>query len=664
MKSRFTVANKLLAGFGIVILLSIINGLLIFSTLNENKSINDELIEVYNPSSTDLQALYSLVMNSQMLVKNWVFIEKQEDTPDKRKLSDLHEFEFPQLKDEIEEIALRWSPEEREKLNGIMATITDTLFVSHKYIMDNLASFESYDDLMVLFEVTPMVEEGGEVIETTERILAQISTLKKSIDAKEDASSLAMSNSFDWFKKFVIITTIILSLIVIIAGYFTALSIVRPILKLKEFLTTMTRGVLPTEKLITKNDEIGDMGDSLNGYIENMRKTSQFAVEIGNGNYDTDFKVISKEDMLGNSLLEMRNNLRVAVQENKEREEADKIRNWITHGIAEFGDILRQNSDNMDTLASKVMARLTDYLNITQGAIYILMEEEDGKQQFEMKCAIAYDREKYLHTVFDVEEGLVGRCAFEKEPVYLKEIPEDYIKLKSGLGTAEPRQLLLVPLVANEKVMGVIELASFNDILEHQIEFVTALGENIASTISSVRINEQTKTLLNDSKLRADELSAQEEELRQNMEELQATQEEAQRREAEMTNTISAIDNTLGVIELDATGNMQHVNEHFTSLTQMAAAAFVGNAFKEVFISDNAMDDEFAHLWAELQSGNTGKFEASFIANDRNYWLSHTFTPFKDILSGSLIKVIDFVIDITEQKELEQELEKAKLDLN
>jgi transcriptional regulator with GAF, ATPase, and Fis domain len=116
-----------------------------------------------------------------------------------------------------------------------------------------------------------------------------------------------------------------------------------------------------------------------------------------------------------------------------------------------------------------------------------------------MKSAIAYNREKYLKKSFDLKEGLVGRCAFEKLPVYLKEIPENYINLKSGLGGSEPRFLLLVPLIFNENVLGVIEIASFDEIPKYQIEFVQTLGENIASTISNVAINEQTKHLFGES---------------------------------------------------------------------------------------------------------------------------------------------------------------------
>ena len=92
--------------------------------------------------------------------------------------------------------------------------------------MNNLSTFSSYDDLMVLFEVTPMVEEGGSVIENTKNILSRIEALQESIGAKEKASNLEMSKSFKWFQKFVTFSIIVLCLIVLIAGFLTARNIV------------------------------------------------------------------------------------------------------------------------------------------------------------------------------------------------------------------------------------------------------------------------------------------------------------------------------------------------------------------------------------------------------------------------------------------------------
>lgn len=662
MKARFTVTSKLVVGFGVLIFAIILNGVFTYTTLNKNQELNNRIIEVYNPSVTQLQELYTLVNNSQMLAKNWVYVEKQDNTPDKQKLLNIINNDFPELKKKVLKIADGWEESQKLLVDSVLQVIENQLFSYHNTIMTQLNSFESYDDFMIIAEIEPMVDASGPLVELTAQVLEEVATLKKSIGDKTIQANEEMSMSFGSFQTFILLTVILISIFIFLVGFFTARSIINPIYKLREFLLTMTKGVLPTERMKTNNDEIGDMTDALYEYIDNMRNTSEFAVEIGKGNYETKFESLGEEDILGNALLEMKDNLSKAKNENDKRVESDKIRNWITKGLADFGDVLRQNSDNMSNLAKNVISKLIDYLDASQGAMYILNEVDETHKFFEMQTAIAYGREKYQKTNFEFSEGLVGRCAFEKLPVYLKEIPEDYIRVTSGLGGAEPNYLLLVPLVINEKVMGVIELASFNEIFKYQIEFISTLGENIASTISNVRVNEQTKLLLDESKLRGDELSAQEEELRQNMEELQATQEEASRREREMMHTIDAINNTLGTIEIDKHGNMLSINDNFLNKTQLEAGVLIGKSFQEMFASSNVLENEFIDIWSGLQVGDNGTMITNYITVEQELWFKHTFTPFKGS-NGELDKVVDLIVDITEEKRLEKDLEMAKLSI-
>lgn len=644
IKARFTVANRLTLGFGILIFAFVLYGVYIYSTLNKNQSINTEILTNYDPSVNKLNELAGILNNSQMLIKNWVYIEKQSNTPDKRKLSDLHQFQFVELKKELGELSQKWDTTSQKRITEILETITDTIFKDQKFIMESLNKFSDYDDLMVLFEITPMVEEGGSIIEKTKITLQKLQALSKTMKEKSAEAKINMANSFSTLQRIIIFSILILSAFVIAVGYVTIRSLVVPINKLKEFLITLAGGRIPKEQLVTKNDEVGDMGDAMNEYIENIRKTSEFAADIGFGNYDTEYKAISEDDVLGNALLEMRANLKKAQEENAERAEKDKIRNWITKGLADFGNILRQNSDNMENLSKEVLSNIIEYLEVNQGAMFIVNESVSNEPEYlEMKATIAYERVKSMTKRVELDEGLVGRCFFERLPVYLKEIPENYINITSGLGTAEPTNLLLVPLIINETVMGVIELASFNDISEYQIEFLTQLAENIASTILNVRTNEKTKRLLEESKIRSEELAAQEEELRQNMEELQATQEEADRREKEMSNNIASINNAFGSIEIDENGIITSVNNYLIGKMKTPTSAIVGKNFQELFAVNNK--NEFLQLWSKLKLGEQGNIIANFANEKCEYLFKHTIIPFKTE-SGQFTKAIDLVVDI------------------
>jgi len=145
-------------------------------------------------------------------------------------------------------------------------------------------------------------------------------------------------------------------------------------------------------------------------------------------------------------------------------------------------------------------------------------------------AAYAYEKRKYMEKSIHKGEGLIGEVFQEGEMVYMTEVPDDYVHITSGLGDANPKSILLVPLKLNEEIYGVVELASFTKFEPYKIEFVERLGESIASTFAAVKTTKQTQTLLKESIQLSEQMKAQEEEMRQNLEELVATQEEAQRK--------------------------------------------------------------------------------------------------------------------------------------
>jgi HAMP domain-containing protein len=507
MKYRFTIANRLFLGFGLIIITLLISSVLTYITLQNNKKLNEEVTKIYAPSVSKMSDMNSLISNSKMLIKSWVHIDRKPNTPDKKKLRTLHNEEFPRLVAEIKGIYKNWSIENQQRYDTLVVLLQDTLFVSHKDIMSSLNSFAAYDDMLVKFEADSKVESGGEVINITDKALKLAEKLTKSLEEKSDQKNQAMFDSLDSFQLFIIISGLIMLVIAISISLFISRSTIRPILRLKEFLLIMTRGLLPDEKMQETNDEIGDMSKALNEYIEGMKNTSNFSMAIGKGDYSTDYEPLSEDDALGNSLLNMRDDLKKASEEEKRRKREDEIRNWSAQGIAKFSDILRQDNDDIQKLSYNIVDNLINYVDAIQGAIYILSNNEDNQEKhFEMTAAVAYGREKMVDRKIEMEEGLIGRCAFEKETVYLKEIPDNYVRITSGLGDANPNVLLLTPLKLNNEIFGVLEIVSFNEFEKHQIEFIEKVGENIASTISSVRINQRTAKLLEESRQKGEEL--------------------------------------------------------------------------------------------------------------------------------------------------------------
>lgn len=279
----------------------------------------------------------------------------------------------------------------------------------------------------------------------------------------------------------------------------------------------------------SKSDELGQMTKTINQLGKRIKAASDFALQLGKGAFDVDFKPLSDNDTFGISLSAMKESLINAKEEEEKRKEEDEIRNYINHGIAQFNDLLRQDNDDLTKLSYNLVKELLGYTGIEMGALYLLEVDENDEQKLKLIAAHAYDRRKYLTKEFNTNEGLIGTCFLEQKTVYLKEIPEDYIDIVSGLGQAKPKMILLVPLKMEENVLGILELAGLKELKQYEIEFIEKIANNTASTLITVRLNLKTQFLLEEAKKRESELIQQEEEMRQNLEEMKATQEELSR---------------------------------------------------------------------------------------------------------------------------------------
>jgi len=540
MKFRFTIARRLIFSFGIITLAIFANSFFINNTLQKSIKNNKEISNVYSPSAETLGNLSDMIVSSKMLIKNWVYIDKKQDTPDKIKLQELHKKLYPETHNNLSDLINKWTTEEQKCFNDIHIAIQDTLFPMHQAIMDKLNSIESYEDsYMMMFDIYPSVEEGGDIIILSDNIVERLNSLTSRLQSKVKEERKNMDQSFIKLENYIYITGVFLIILAIISALYLANQIIKPIKSFRERLALMAKGIMPKQRLKESHDEIGDMAAELNELIRGLKETTEFALEIGKGNFESQFVPLSDEDDLGNGLLTMRMNLKHADEEDERRKKEDSQRNWASHGIAKFSEILRQNNDNIDKLNYEIISNLVKYCDANQGGLFLINDDERHDKHIELSGAYAYSRKKFLEKRIEMGVGLIGRSVQEAETIYMTDIPDKYVTITSGLGDENPRSLLIVPLKINDDVYGVIEMASFKEFEKYQIEFVEKIGENIAATLSSVKINIRTAQLLETTRQQAEEMKAQEEEMRQNMEELQATQEESARREADLERKVS-----------------------------------------------------------------------------------------------------------------------------
>ena len=588
---RLTIGNRILFGFLALIAIFIINAVIIFITGNKNDNIIENTSSVVDPSKDAMQELSLLATRSKMLTTNWVYLQSNAD--DKAALEALHELEYPELRDRLIILKESWSSEDEKKMLDSVYVNFENLLEVEKEIMASLKTFDDYEDPIIKFQAEDAIESL--VLPQSTVILNQIdelSTLKRNQKTEAD-NSLISSN--DNLRNITITLGIIIVAVGLAIAFFMSRSITKPINYIKDVVVTLAKGILPEDQDRSfRNDEIGEMAVAMDEFVAGLKSTSDFAESIGNGNYDAEFQPLSEDDVLGNSLLEMRENLKKVSDE-------DNKRNWATEGLAKFGEILRSNNDNIATLSDEIISNLVKYMRCNQGGLFIINDENEQDQYLELAACYAWDKKKYLEQKVYKGDGLTGQAWLEQDKIYLTEVPQDYVNITSGLGEANPNSILIIPLKVNDEVYGVIEIASFNLFNDYEVEFVEKIAESIASTISSVKINERTQKLLEESTQLTEQMRSQEEEMRQNMEELQATQEEMERNQRETQGKENIINNTQMVFTLDSKMNIYSVNDPIFEKLGYAENELLGKSIQGFIASKDA----FAAMSKIVEDGRT-----------------------------------------------------------
>ncbi len=396
------------------------------------------------------------------------------------------------------------------------------------------------------------------------------------------------------------------------------------------------------------NAQMEETQINLQNELQKSQKVLDFTNKLINDHLDAVYDIQDDEDKLGKSLINLRDNLNTNKSIEVKRRKEDDQRNWVAEGLAKFSEILRKNNDSMQVLSYNIINNLVKYLNANQGGFFIL-HEEGVEKYFEMTACYAYDRKKFANNRIEWGDGLIGTCAMERQTIHMTNVPDNYVFITSGLGKANPRSLVIVPLIINDEIHGVIEVASFKDFKKFEIEFVEKVAESIASTISTVKINLRTAQLLHESQEQSEILATQEEQMRQNMEELQATQEEAERQNEKFFTFANSVNHTLIRSEFLPDGTLIYANDKF--IQKLGYANNVDVEGKHISMFINKKDREwFDSIWESLTHGSE-HFEGDVklqTKQSKDLWTMATFTCVK---KNNLVEKILFLsIDTTDQK--------------
>ncbi|TCC90213.1 HAMP domain-containing protein [Pedobacter frigiditerrae] len=262
-----------------------------------------------------------------------------------------------------------------------------------------------------------------------------------------------------------------------------------------------------------------DLTENVNQLAQNLttqvRSISEVASAVTKGDLTRTIRVDAKGELeaLKDTINQMIANLKGTTLRNHEQD-------WLKSNLAKFAQMLQGQRDR-NAVANKVLSELAELVNARYGAFYILEQLEPlDEPKLKLFAGYAHKTTKKINQEFSLSEGLVGQCAIDKEQIRITNFPNDNLQISSGIGSATPLDLVILPVLFENNVKAVIELASFDTFSDTHIDFLDQLTESIGIVLNNIETNTRTEELLTQSQSLAGELSAQQEELRRANDEL------------------------------------------------------------------------------------------------------------------------------------------------
>lgn len=242
-------------------------------------------------------------------------------------------------------------------------------------------------------------------------------------------------------------------------------------------------------------------------------------------------KELTKEkESLEVKVLERTQELKIEHKELLKHQERDREQNWLNVGLTKSNEVLSKSKDDVKTLCRNALNNLIKYIDAKMGVIYIINKDDESKPFLELVSDYGCTNElKKNNARIPTDHGMIGACFTDKQMVVTSDIPDNFVKIKSGLGESTPKSLIIIPLTYEDAVVGVMEIASFNEFKPVEIELIKRVTSTISTFINTVKMNEENIHLIEKFRSQADEMREKEQRLLQNLEEMVYYREEYER---------------------------------------------------------------------------------------------------------------------------------------
>ncbi|MES2298477.1 MAG: HAMP domain-containing protein [Pseudomonadota bacterium] len=260
-------------------------------------------------------------------------------------------------------------------------------------------------------------------------------------------------------------------------------------------------GVAGTWKDLTEN--VNQLAANLTNQV---RAIAEVATAVTRGDLSRSIQVEARGEVsyLKDNINEMIRNLKETTQKNAQQD-------WLKTNLARFTRLLQGQRD-LQAVTKLILSELAPLVSAHHGVFY-MMDSQELDARLRMIASYGYRSSRKLPTSFLPGEGLVGQCALEKNRIWLTDVPRDYIVVSSGLGAAPPTNIVVLPILFEQQVKAVIEIASLDRFTETHLSFLDQLMESIGVVLNTIEANSRTESLLTQSQSLAQELQQTNQEL-------------------------------------------------------------------------------------------------------------------------------------------------------
>ncbi|MFF1308665.1 response regulator, partial [Streptomyces sp. NPDC058307] len=281
-------------------------------------------------------------------------------------------------------------------------------------------------------------------------------------------------------------------------------------------------GVEGTWKRLTEN--VNELAGNL---TRQVRAIAEVASAVAEGDLTRSINVEASGEVA-----ELKDNINSMVESLRETTRANQEQDWLKTNLARISSLMQGHRD-LPVVAELIMDELTPLVAAQYGAFYLAEDTQRG-HELRLVGSYGYPDDDERPTRIPVGRSLVGQAARNRRSVTVEELPDGYVTISSGLGHAAPTALVVLPIVVEEQVLGVIELASVSRFRQIHQDFLTQLMPTIGVNLNTIVANVRTDELLDESQRLTAELQAR-------SEELQVQQDELQRSNAELEEKASLL---------------------------------------------------------------------------------------------------------------------------